>query len=343
MSSTDTRKLLVIVGITGNQGSSIANLFSKPPLSNTWRLRGITRDTSKPSNKPLLDAGIELVSANLDDPSSLKYAFQGADAIFAVTDFWQFVKAGHETFAEAEKRGVEPNVVAMEKEIRQGKNIVDAAAAVHTQNPLHRLVISTLSDSKKWSKGEITHNLHFDGKAKYVDYLETTYPSLAKVTSYVQVGFYLSNAFAFPFWIPQPDPKNPKEYIVPHGGRGEAPIPFVNASQDTGYFVEALINRMPPETEMLGYCNLISFDEYASLWGKVLGVKARAEYFPKEKLTEAGLPEWMALEVGESGQYVSKYGWAGDDPSVKTPEECGVDMSKLTDVGEWIRRQEWKL
>lgn len=240
---------------------------------------------------------------------------------------------------------MKPNVIAMEKELVQGKNIIDAAAAVHKEKALHRLVVSTLSDSKTWSKGEIANNLHFDGKAHYCDYLKETYPSLAKATSYVQVGFYLSNSIGNPFWAPHKDPENPSEYIIPHGSvpKPNYPVPFVNPPHDVGYFVEALINRAPPETDMLGYCKELSFDEFAVVWGKALGVKARSKILEEGDLVKLGVPDWLAQEVSESGQYGTKWGWAGGDPNVKTPEECGVDMSKLTDVGEWVKTQDWKL
>ena len=62
------KKLLVILGITGQQGSSIATLFlSDPSLRSNYCLRGITRNLSKPSNAHLRDAGVDLVAADLDD------------------------------------------------------------------------------------------------------------------------------------------------------------------------------------------------------------------------------------------------------------------------------------
>jgi uncharacterized protein YbjT (DUF2867 family) len=76
-------KLIVVLGITGQQGGSVGRVFNDEP---GWRVRGVTRN---PSQHPLLEQqGIELVAANYDDPPSLETAFEGANAIFAVTDFW---------------------------------------------------------------------------------------------------------------------------------------------------------------------------------------------------------------------------------------------------------------
>lgn len=93
--------------------------------------------------------------------------------------------------AEAQKSGRPINAVAYDVEVQQGRNIVDAAnATVHT---LDRFVLSTLSATKKWSKGKYSHNFHFDSKWAAVEYLEATYSELAKKTSYLQVGLYMTN------------------------------------------------------------------------------------------------------------------------------------------------------
>ena len=91
----------------------------------------------------------------------------------------------------SEKTGRPANVVAHEFEVQQGRNIVDAANA--TVETLDRFILSTLSSTKKWSKGRITHNLHFDGKWEAVEYLRASYPVLVKKTSYLQVALYVTN------------------------------------------------------------------------------------------------------------------------------------------------------
>lgn len=78
-------KLLVVVGATGNQGGSVVAQFLK---TQDYKIRGLTRNTASAKAKALADKGVEVVAADLDDVSSLKKAFEGANAIFAVTDFW---------------------------------------------------------------------------------------------------------------------------------------------------------------------------------------------------------------------------------------------------------------
>jgi len=133
-----------------------------------------------------------MVAADLDDVNSLKAAFKGSNAIFGVTDFWQqvAVPGNHQKAAET---GTSINVIAHDAEVQQGKNIVDAAAAAAIEDTLEILVLSVLSDSKKWSHGKITWNYHFDGKWRFIEYLKQTYPSLYKKTSQFHAGFYITN------------------------------------------------------------------------------------------------------------------------------------------------------
>ena len=100
--------LLVIVGATGKQGGSVIKcILSDPEAAKRFKLRGVTRDTFKPASKNLIEQGVEMVSADLDDKPSLVQAFEGAYGVYAVTDFW----------ATMDKA----------KEVQQGKNLADAA------------------------------------------------------------------------------------------------------------------------------------------------------------------------------------------------------------------------
>lgn len=65
-------KLIVVCGATGGLGGSVARRM----LKDGWKVRAITRNKESAGAKALLEAGAELASANYDDVSSLKTAFE---------------------------------------------------------------------------------------------------------------------------------------------------------------------------------------------------------------------------------------------------------------------------
>lgn len=80
-------KLLVIFGISGQQGASVAKrVLSTSALSTVFKLRGVTRDPASSLSKVWLDSGVELVKADLDDASSLKTALAGAHTVYGMTN-----------------------------------------------------------------------------------------------------------------------------------------------------------------------------------------------------------------------------------------------------------------
>jgi len=56
-------KILTVFGATGNQGGSVIRaILADPVLSKEFKIRGITRDTSKPAAQALVSKGVEVVS-----------------------------------------------------------------------------------------------------------------------------------------------------------------------------------------------------------------------------------------------------------------------------------------
>lgn len=126
----------------------------------------------------------------MDDVALLKKAFAGSHVIFGVSDFWAAVRdpAVQERTKSA---GIPINRVAYDIEVQQGRNIVDAAAAA--LDTLDRFILSTLSPTKKCSKGKYSHVYHHDAKWEAVEYLRSTYPELDSKTSTLQLSLYMTN------------------------------------------------------------------------------------------------------------------------------------------------------
>lgn len=203
MSST---KLLVVVGATGTQGSAVVSAFLTEP---GWRVRGVTRNTKSSGSRQLSAKGVEMVAADLNSTDSLVRAFGGANAIFAVTDFFSsFVNPASQGQL---KPGQTINEYSFEYERRQAMNVMDAVATVKT---LERFVWSSLSAATKWSHGKYTWVYHFDSKSEATEYLKTTYTEIWVKTSVVMVGFYLENALKAPMIIPQKVSARAEEQIL---------------------------------------------------------------------------------------------------------------------------------
>jgi uncharacterized protein YbjT (DUF2867 family) len=106
-----------LTGATGIQGSGVIDALAKNP---DWKIRGLPRNTNSEKAKALVNRGIEMVAANLDDEKSLIEAFNGVNAVFAVRDFY-------ESFVT----GIGPEK-AMESEYGRGVNLARAAAETTT-------------------------------------------------------------------------------------------------------------------------------------------------------------------------------------------------------------------
>jgi nucleoside-diphosphate-sugar epimerase len=182
------KPLLVVCMATGNQGGSVISHFLSKP-DTPYAIRGITRDTSSARSVALASKGVEMVAGDFHDLSSLDSAFKGASVIFGATDYWGYYDdPTHREMAEASGQSL--GLLSRENDTQQNKNIMDAAAKVHT---LERFVFSSMANVKRLSEGKYAHCYHMDGKALAEEYGRATHPELWEKTSVVYVGMYLEN------------------------------------------------------------------------------------------------------------------------------------------------------
>ncbi|KAL1795435.1 hypothetical protein ACET3X_005659 [Alternaria dauci] len=327
------KKIITILGITGKQGSSVANVFLR---EEGWHIRGVTRDPSKPASQVWVEKGVEIVRGDMNDAAMLKKIFAGSNVIFGVTDFWAVVR--DPTFQESAKAANVPiNVLAYDVEVQQGRNIVDATNA--TLDTLERFVLSTLSPTKKWSKGKYSHVYHHDAKWEAVEYLKATYPELAKKTSYLQVTLYMTNWKDFgPLGVGKPVKQPDGTFLLSLPGDPDRPIAHIDARRDTGEFVKALV-KVPAGQNLLGVASTLSWNEYATLWGKIHGVTCRFERLDRKVLEDA-IPNGVGEEFAETYEYIAEFGCDGGDLTVVHPKDLGIDLPLYT-VEEYIKDEDW--
>lgn len=315
----DERKIFVIIGITGNQGGSVARTFlSDPGMSSIYRLRGISRDTLSTQSIQLAARGVEMVTANLHDPSSLLKAFSGAHAIFFITDFWTpYLSTSNQ--ARAVDEGKHIGRLCYELEYEQGRNIADAASKIPE---LERLVVSMLCSTRRISNGRYDEIWHFDSKADMVTFAKVTYPDLGGKMSELNMGVFFQ-AWRFVPQLVAPRKTDGDEFVLYMPCSQDAPMPFVDPTNDTGPFVRALL-ALQPGIQLYGETALISWRTWLSMWGKILGKKTRfeqvsVEFYEKE--LSKSFPEGFGTEIGEMFEFSGLYGYDSGDPSCKRKEK----------------------
>jgi uncharacterized protein YbjT (DUF2867 family) len=145
-------RIIAVTGATGQQGGAVARKL----LADGWNVRALTRDLDKPAAQELASLGAELVPGDMENRAELDAAFQGVYGVFSVQNFWL------------------PNV-GFEGEIRQGKNVADAAKNAGVQH----LVYSSVGSAHRGMGQK-----HFDSKwqiEQYIHSLDVPYTILRPV------------------------------------------------------------------------------------------------------------------------------------------------------------------
>ena len=129
-----TGKIILVTGATGRQGGATARHL----LANGWKVRVLTRDPNKPA--ALRQADAEVVQGDNDDRASLEAAMQGVYGVFSMQAY-------------------------LGDEVRQGKNVADAARASDVQHFVYSSVQTAEDlarvggDSTKWQIEQYIHAL----------------------------------------------------------------------------------------------------------------------------------------------------------------------------------------
>ena len=139
-------KVIAVNGAAGQQGGVVARKL----LADGWKVRALTRDVNKPAAQELASMGAELVAGDMEDRAQLDAAFKDAYGVFSVQNFWL------------------PNV-GFDGEIKQGKNVADAAKAAGVQH----LVYSSVGSAHRGMGQK-----HFESKwiiEQYIQSLDVPY------------------------------------------------------------------------------------------------------------------------------------------------------------------------
>lgn len=95
---------IAVCGATGLQGGSVTRTL----LGAGWQVRAVTRRPERRAARTLRELGAEFVRADMEDPASLRTAFDGVHGVFSVQNG---IKSG------------------FDREVAQGVNVAEAAKA----------------------------------------------------------------------------------------------------------------------------------------------------------------------------------------------------------------------
>ncbi len=119
------KKVIAVVGSTGAQGGGLARAILAD-RQGEFAVRALTRKPQSEAARSLAGRGAEIVPADLDQPETLRRAFDGAYGAYCVTNFWEHFSP--------------------ERELAQAQAMARAARDAG----LRHVIWSTLEDTRQW-------------------------------------------------------------------------------------------------------------------------------------------------------------------------------------------------
>ncbi|KAK5652869.1 hypothetical protein OQA88_9535 [Cercophora sp. LCS_1] len=329
------KKTIAVIGATGNQGGSVARRF----LAAGYHVRALTRNPASQAAQELASLGVELVQTEIDDPASITAALAGANLIFSVTQYWEpFFRP--DCRAAAAAAGISCRRYAYDVELKQGKNIADAAAATISSLDENGFIVSTLSHAGKCSGGKFTELYHFDSKAEvFPTYVEEQYPELAKKMSCVHTGYFMTSWRILPgSYFKKLDDGS---FQMRFPTREDKPIPHLDVNGDTGNFVYA-VSQMPPGGAYMAEGSTVGFGEYIRIFGEVTGARVTYKQVSFDEMVADTEDTDTGIEVAWMYQYADEPGYDGGMEllTAKDLRAKGIECP-MTSLEEWIRKQDW--
>jgi uncharacterized protein YbjT (DUF2867 family) len=275
--------IITVFGATGQQGGSVISaILADPVLSQSFSIRAITRDPSKPAAKALSARGVSVVSADLSSPSSLAAALDGAHTVFLVTNYWESMSAA--------------------VEVSQGKAVADAAKAAGVKH----LIFSSLINIRNASGGKLVNVPHFDGKADVEEYIK----EIGVPATFVQPGMFFDGYHNL---LRKNEQAGDGSFILALPVDGDKTrVPLLDPVADTGKFVKAAINKFPAWLGRRIYATspYLTPNQIVAQFSEVTGAKAVFVQVPGD-VFKSFLPEAIAQEILETQQLQEEPGYYG--------------------------------
>ncbi|QIX01329.1 hypothetical protein AMS68_006846 [Peltaster fructicola] len=305
-------RIITVFGATGAQGGSVVEaILNHPKLSQLYKVRGITRDTTKPAAQALHAKGVELVQADMNHVESLQEALRGSYAVFAVTNYWE-----HED---------------KELEFKHGKNITDASVA----EKVHHLIWSSLPHVTKLTNGALQHVSHFDSKANVEEYIRSIPTSSLPVSTFFMPAFYMSNIKSMTF----PGQDGTKNFAQPWQAT-ETHVALLDTKKDTGNYVAGIL--LAPEStvqhlSVQGVSEWRTPQEIVDTITTVTGSKVNFVEVTREQGFQAMGANKKAEELIENMLLVRDYSYYGKGSEKETAKSQALLPEKPTTWADFVK------
>ncbi|KAL4948190.1 hypothetical protein BDW69DRAFT_203721 [Aspergillus filifer] len=234
---------LVVFGATGQQGYSIlTTIASHPTLSQQYSLRGITRDANKPKPQSLAAAGIEMLEADLNEPSTLSAAVRDAHTVILITET-QYVSD------------------LKARETTQAKSVIDASLKAGVQffifsTAVHAAIL--------WDEGAVDQ---FDVKAEIESYIRHSNFPLG--SAFFAPGMFMQNLST----VMKPRKNENGMFVIAGVNDPDLKIPMIDAAADSGsYVLPILLNPVQANGKVIyASSGLYSYNDMAKIISEVSG------------------------------------------------------------------------
>ncbi|KAJ7343994.1 NAD(P)-binding protein [Mycena albidolilacea] len=284
ISKDSSAPLVAVVGITGIQGGSV--LKELVASDKPYRVRGFTRDATKPASQAIANQGVELVSLSIvvENKDAVLKAFAGADIAFLVTNYWEHMN--------------------IEREIAEGKLQVDAAKA----GGVKKIVWSGMPSFKNISGGKYSQIEDCEGKFAVSEYGRASGVPFVDV----QAGYYGTTVFTLPCLLGK---QADGTYAMPWPVHPTTVMPFIDATHDYGLFVRHVIEQptFPAGSTIVAYGEKITLQDMAAQLAKGTGKpvvfkEITSEEF-KTNLAAMGLPASLHDRMAAAWGALADFGW----------------------------------
>ncbi|HEX5385820.1 MAG TPA: NmrA/HSCARG family protein [Gemmatimonadales bacterium] len=302
-------KIIAVIGATGAQGGGLVRAIQADP-GGGFRARAITRNTDSEKARALAKLGAEVVAADVDDPASVRRAFDGAYGAFCVTFFWDHFSP--------------------EREAAEAKTMATAARDAGVQHAIWSTLEDTrilvpLSDNRMPTLMEHYKVPHFDAKGASNHY----FTDLGVPVTFLLTSFYWENFIYFGSG-PKPGPDGTLLLTMPMADKRLAGI----ASEDIGrcaYGIFKAGRRYIGKTVgIVG--EFLTGTQMAASLGKALGREVRYNAVSPATYRGFGFPG--AEDLGNMFQYYAEF-----EPEFMASRDPGVSRAlnpALQTLDEWL-------